>query len=159
MKISKLFLQFIFSLAGIFVIVHFNSLHAQTIEKIAVIDQVQRFGMKEIPADIKNHIVDYYRNIDNKDGLPYVELKNDNTGTIQVHNYKEYPIEFWLETDEKGEILIQRGVDNPNYIVVIIARYLNSSKTANDPEFQRIAVAMDIVNKKAIIFGERAKNL
>lgn len=149
----------------LFLIFSISSLKAQEkiilkgIEKVAEIDGIQRFGTKEIPADIKQHIVGYYRNIDNDNGLPYVKINSDNTGIVQIHNFEEHPMEFWLETDEKGELLIQRGNNNPNYIIVLIAKYDYSGLSKKDVPFSRIPVTMDLVNKKASIWAERVKDL
>ena len=49
----------------------------QGIEKITEIDQIPRFGTKKIPADIMENIVGYYRNIDNDNGLPFVQIKEN----------------------------------------------------------------------------------
>lgn len=143
----------------------FSSINAQeavilkNIEKIADIDNIQRYGSKAIPADIMNHIVGYYKNIDNEDGLPYVRINNDYTGIFQIHNYEEHPMEFWIETNEKGELLIEKGTNNPNYRIVLIAKYDYSGLNKKDVPFSRIPVTVNMVNKKVYIFSERVKDL
>ncbi|MGB3345626.1 MAG: hypothetical protein WBA61_17075 [Aequorivita sp.] len=130
------------------------------IEKITEIDQISRYGTKELPADIMEHIVGYYRNIDNDNGLPFVQINNDNTGIFQIHNYEEHPItDFWILTDEKGKLLIERGIDNPNYRIYLIAKYDYSGLKKKDVEFGRIPVTINLDNKRVYIFGERVKDL
>lgn len=137
--------------------------NAQEIEKFKLTDESERFGTKVIPADIKNTIVGYYRNIDNSDGKPFVELKEDNTGFVQMHGTEPYPVEYWIETDEKGEPLIQKGEGNPNYAIVLIAKFGSNGQTGVHGKYSgdtnRIAVFVDLINKKAIIYGERVKVL
>ncbi len=153
------------SFLTLFLMLSLSSITAQEvvilkgIENIARIDQIQRFGTKEIPADIKEHIVGYYRNIDNDDGLPFVKINTDNTGVFQIHNYEEHPMEFWIVTDEKGELLIERGTSNPNYRIVLIAKYNYSGLKNKDVPFSLIPVTIDLVNKKVYIFSERVKEL
>lgn len=162
MKILKINLKSIFIFLAILSFSYFSAQGTTIltgIEKVAEIDGIQRFGTKQIPPDIKQHIVGYYRNIDNDNGLPYVKINSDNTGIVQIHNMEEHPMEFWLETDEKGELLIQRGNNNPNYIIVLIAKYDYSGLSKKDVPFSRIPVTMDVVNKKASIWSERVKDL
>lgn len=161
-NLNKILLQ---SILTLFLMFSLSSITAQEtiilqgIEKIAEIDQIPMFGTKEIPADIKAHIVGYYRNIDNDDGLPYVKINTDNTGIFQIHNYEEYLMEYWILTNEKGELLIEKGADNPNYRIGLIAKYDYSGLKKKDVPFSIIPVTIDLVNKKVYIFSERVKDL
>ena len=161
-NLNNIFLRRAFTICLIFWI---SSTKAQEtiilkgVEKIAEIDQVQRYGTKEIPADIKAHIVGYYRNIDNDNGLPYVKINGDNTGVFQIHNYEEHPMEFWILTNEKGELLIEKGKGNPNYRIGLIAKYDYSGLKKKDVPFSLIPVTINLVDKKVYIFNERVKNL
>src|SRR5690554_2709817 len=162
-NLNSIILRGIFTLSLILCISSVKAQEAvilQGIEKITEIDQIPRYGTKELPADIKEHIVGYYRNIDNDNGLPFVQINNDNTGVFQIHNYEEHPItDFWILTDEKGKLLIERGIDDPNYRIYLIAKYDYSGLKKKDVPFSQIPVSVDLINKKAYIFGERVKDL
>lgn len=131
----------------------------QGVVKVTEIDQNQIYGTKQIPEAIKAHIVGYYRNIDNDNGLPFVQINDDNTGIFQIHNFEEHPMEFWIMTNEKGELLIEKGKGNPNYKIALVAKYDYSGLKRKDVPFSLIPVTINIVDKKVYIFGERVKNL
>lgn len=100
-NLNRNILRSIFTIPLFFCLTSINAQEAiflQNIEKIAEIDNTQMYGTKAIPAEIMKHIVGYYRNIDNEDGLPYVRINNDYTGVFQIHNYEEHPMEF-LDSD------------------------------------------------------------
>lgn len=161
-NLNNLILRNIFTLSLLLCLSSINAQEAivlQNIEKIAEIDNTQMYGTKAIPADIMKHIVGYYKNIDNEDGLPYVRINNDYTGVFQVHNYEEHPMEFWILTDEKGKLLIEKGTNNPNYRIGLIAKYDYSGLKKKDVPFSIIPVTINLVDKKVYIFSERVKDL
>ena len=129
------------------------------IEKITEINQVPMYGTKQIPADIKAHIVGYYRYDDNENGLPFVQINDDNTGVFQIHNMEEHPMEFWILTNEQGELLIEKGNNNPNYRIGLIAKYDYSGLSKKDVPYSVIPVTVNLEDKKVYIFGERVKEL
>jgi len=60
---------------------------------------------------------------------------------------RTYLVEYRIETDEKGELLIQKGEGNPNYAVVLIAKFGSNEQTdvhsKSSGDTSRIAVFVD----------------
>lgn len=123
----------------------------QKVEKF-VIDEKTYYGTKAIPEEI----LGYYQY--EKDKEPIVDLKKDGTGLFQVHGVKAYPIEYWIETDEKGTIQKQTGPTG-NYMMVLVLKYGSNGESgwrgANAGTYTRISVAVAKDQGYAIILGER----
>ena len=128
----------------------------QTVEKFTVDNQVV-YGTKALPQDI----IGYYQYEKTKE--PIVDIRKDGTGLFQVHDVKAYPVEFWIETDEKGIIKKQTSTENSNYKVVLIVKYGSNGETgwrgANAGTYTRIDVGVAYNLGYAIVLGERFKKL
>lgn len=128
----------------------------QTVEKFTVDNQIV-YGTKALPQDI----IGYYQYEKNKE--PIVDIRKDGTGLFQVHDVKAYPVEFWIETDEKGIIKKQTSTENSNYKVVLIVKYGSNGETgwrgANAGTYTRIDVGVAYNLGYAIVLGERFKKL
>lgn len=121
----------------------------------------EHFGTKEIPADILQKILGYYKYYDSNNGEPYSELKENNKGFFQMHGTPAYPIEYWLEVNQKGEPLMRKGEDNPNFQIVLILKYGANIESGGgwwNGKYDRIPVTFDIENNKVNIFSERYKD-
>ena len=128
----------------------------QTVEKFTVDNQIV-YGTKALPQDI----IGYYQYEKTKE--PIVDIRKDGTGLFQVHDVKAYPVEFWIETDEKGIIKKQTSTENSNYKVVLIVKYGSNGETgwrgANAGTYTRIDVGVAYNLGYAIVLGERFKKL
>ncbi|MVZ63610.1 hypothetical protein [Sphingobacterium humi] len=137
-------------------------LKAQDIEKFTVVTGQEHYGTKKIPTDILKLLLGTYKYDFSDNGEPIAELSNGNKGRFQMHGTPPYPIDYWIETNAEGELLIQRGEGNPNFRIVLIVKYGPNSETNGgkwNGDYNRIPVTFDIENKKADIFSERYKNL
>lgn len=115
------------------------------------------YGTKAIPEEITG-IYKY-----EKVKEPIVEIKKDGTGYFQVHDVKAYPVEYWIETDEKGTIQKRTSETNNNYQVVLILKYGSNGESgwrgAKAGTDDRIEVTMAFDMGYAIVLGERFRKL
>ncbi|MBW3545947.1 MAG: hypothetical protein KY428_10180, partial [Bacteroidetes bacterium] len=127
----------------------------KTVEKFEI-DGGTFYGTKELPSEI----LGFYQY--EKDKEPIVDVKEGGTGFFQVHGVPKYPVEFWVQTDEKGEIQKETGPTG-NYRMILIVKYGSNGesgwKGANAGTFTRISVAVAKDMGYAIILGERFKAL
>jgi hypothetical protein len=121
------------------------------------IDGNKYYGTKAIPKEITG----LYKYEKVKE--PIVEIKEDGTGYFQVHDVPKYPVEYWIETDEKGNIYKRKSEVNNNYQVVLILKYgsngLSGWRGANAGTYTRIEVTMAFTMGYAIVLGERFRSL
>jgi hypothetical protein len=129
---------------------------AQKVEKFTINDNTY-YGTKAIPEEITG--VYYYE----KTKEPIVDIRKDGTGLFQVHDVKAYPVEYWIETDEKGVIQKRASQSGANYQVVLILKYGSNGESGwrgdKEGQFDRIDVAMAIDMGYAISLGERYRKL
>ena len=85
---------------------------AQKVEQFTV-DGKTYFGTKAIPKDV----IGEYKYEKTKE--PIVIVREDGTGVFQVHDVKAYPVEYWIETDEKGVVQKRTAESSNNYQVVL----------------------------------------
>lgn len=133
-----------------------TTISAQNVEKFTI-NGSSYFGTKAIPEEITG-LYKYQ-----KEKEPIVEIKKDGTGYFQVHDVKAYPVEYWIETDEKGIIQKRKSEVNNNYQVVLILKYGNNGESgwrgANTGTYTRIEVTMAFTEGYAIVLGERYRKL
>ena len=129
---------------------------SQNIEKFTINNNTY-FGTKAIPDEITG----LYKYEKTKE--PIVDIRKDGTGFFQVHDVKAYPVEFWIETDEMGNIQKQKSTVNSNYKVVLIVKYGSNGESgwrgANAGTYTRIDVGMAFDLGYAIVLGERFRKL
>ena len=129
---------------------------SQNIEKFTINNNTY-FGTKAIPDEITG----LYKYEKTKE--PIVDIRKDGTGFFQVHDVKAYPVEFWIETDELGNIQKQKSTVNSNYKVVLIVKYGSNGESgwrgANAGTYTRIDVGMAFDLGYAIVLGERFRKL
>lgn len=134
----------------------FINTNAQTVEKFTI-DNNTYYGTKAIPKEITG----LYKYAKVKE--PIVEINGDGNGYFQVHDVPKYPVEYWIETDEKGEIHKRKSEVNSNYQVVLILKYGSNGQSgwrgANAGTYDRIEVTMAFTEGYAIILGERFRKL
>jgi hypothetical protein len=130
--------------------------HSQSVEKFNI-DNNTYYGTKAIPDEITG----LYKYEKTKE--PIVDIRKDGTGFFQVHDVKAYPVEFWIETDELGNIQKQKSTVNSNYKVVLIVKYGSNGESgwrgANAGTYTRIDVGMAFDLGYAIVLGERFRKL
>jgi hypothetical protein len=75
----------------------------------------------------------------------------------------KYPVEYWIETDAKGNIYKRKSEVNNNYQYVLILKYGSNGESgwrgANAGTYDRIEVSMAFTLGYAIILGERFRAL
>ena len=129
---------------------------AQEVEKFTINENTY-YGSKAIPEEITG----LYKYEKVKE--PIVEINKDGTGYFQVHDVKKYPVEYWIETDEKGSIHKRKSEVNSNYQVVLILKYGSNGESgwrgANAGTYDRIEVTMAFTEGYAIVLGERFRKL
>lgn len=129
---------------------------AQQVEKFTINGNIY-YGTKSIPEDI----IGIYKYEKIKE--PIVEIKKDGTGYFQVHEVPKYPVEYWIETDEKGTVHKRKSAANSNYQVVLILKYGSNGESgwrgANAGTYDRIEVTMAFTEGYAIVLGERFRKL
>ena len=134
----------------------FSGTKAQEVEKFTVNENTY-YGTKLIPEEI----IGLYKYEKVKD--PIVEINKDGTGYFQLHDVTKYPVEYWIETDEKGIIYKRKSDVNSNYQVVLILKYGSNGESgwrgAREGEYDRIDVTMAFTEGYAIILGERFRKL
>lgn len=115
------------------------------------------YGTKAIPDEIAG----VYKYEHTKD--PIVDIKKDGTGLFQVHGVPAYPVEYWIETDVKGNVQKVKSDVNNNYQVVLILLYGDNGqagwKGEKKGQYDRIDVTMAFDRGYAIVLGERFRNL
>lgn len=133
-----------------------NTATSQNVEKFTINGNTF-YGTKAIPEEITG----LYKYEKVKE--PIVEINKDGTGYFQVHDVKAYPVEYWIETDEKGTIQKRKSEVNNNYQVVLILKYGNNGESgwrgANAGTYTRIEVTMAFTEGYAIVLGERYRKL
>jgi hypothetical protein len=121
------------------------------------IDGNTYYGTKAIPDEITG----LYKYEKTKE--PIVEINKDGSGKFQVHDVPAYPVEYWIQTDEKGKIQMRKSETNKNYQVVLILLYGSNGqsgwKGANAGKHDRIEVTVAYDQGYAIALGERFKAL
>jgi hypothetical protein len=144
------------SLFTFFLIFNASVGHSQSVEKFTI-DNNTYYGTKAIPDEITG----LYKYEKTKE--PIVDIRKDGTGFFQVHDVKAYPVEFWIETDELGNIQKQKSTVNSNYKVVLIVKYGSNGESgwrgANAGTYTRIDVGMAFDLGYAIVLGERFRKL
>jgi hypothetical protein len=134
----------------------FSKGFTQSVEKFTI-DNNTYYGTKAIPDEI----IGFYQYEKTKE--PIVDIRKDGTGLFQVHDVKAYPVEFWIETDEKGLIQKQTSQANSNYKVVLIVKYGSNGESgwrgANAGTYTRIDVGVAYNLGYVIVLGERFKKL
>jgi hypothetical protein len=144
------------SLFTFFLIFNASEGHSQSVEKFTI-DNNTYYGTKAIPDEITG----LYKYEKTKE--PIVDIRKDGTGFFQVHDVKAYPVEFWIETDELGNIQKQKSTVNSNYKVVLIVKYGSNGESgwrgANAGTYTRIDVGMAFDLGYAIVLGERFRKL
>jgi hypothetical protein len=115
------------------------------------------YGTKAIPKEITG----LYKYEKVKE--PIVEINENGTGFFQVHDVPKYPVEYWIETDAKGNIYKRKSEVNNNYQYVLILKYGSNGESgwrgANAGTYDRIEVSMAFTLGYAIILGERFRAL
>ena len=121
------------------------------------IDGNTYYGTKAIPDEITG----YYKYEKTKE--PIVEINKDGSGQFQVHDVPAYPVEYWIQTDEKGKVQMRKSETNKNYQVVLILLYGSNGqsgwKGGNAGKYDRIEVTVAYDQGYAIALGERFKKL
>lgn len=134
----------------------FVSARAQEVKKFTI-DENTYYGTKAIPEEITG--LYQYQKVKE----PIVEINKDGTGYFQVHDVTKYPVEYWIETDEKGSMHKRKSEVNDNYQVVLILKYGSNGESgwrgANAGTYNRIEVTMAFTEGYAIILGERFRKL
>lgn len=129
---------------------------AQKVEKFTI-DGKTYYGTKAIPDEITG----FYQYEKTKE--PIVEINKDGSGQFQVHGVKAYPVEYWIETDEKGVVQKRKSEVNSNYQVVLILLYKSNGESGWKGEkagqYDRIDVTMAFDQGYAISLGERFRKL
>ncbi len=129
---------------------------AQKIETFTIDDKTY-YGTKAIPSEVTGKY--WYE----KTKEPIVEINADGTGYFQVHDVKAYPVEYWIETDAKGNIQKRKSETNANYQVVMILKYGSNGESgwrgANAGKYDRIDVTFALDQGYAIVMGERFRKL
>lgn len=141
---------------NVIVIVGFATTIAQKAEKFTI-NEITYYGTKAIPKEITG--IYKYEKIKE----PIVEIKIDGSGYFQLHGVKAYPVEYWIETDENGNIQKVINETNSNYQVVLILKYGSNGETGWRGEmtgkYDRIDVTMAFDLGYAISLGERFKKI
>jgi len=123
--------------------------------KQVTIDGKTYYGTKAIPPELEGKYL-YY-----KEKEPIVEIVKGGTGWFQVHDVPAYPVEFWIETDAKGNVQKRKSETNNNYQVVLIVLYGDNQqpgwKGANKNTYTRIEATVAYDQGYVIILGERFK--
>jgi len=134
----------------------FANATAQTVEKFTINNNTY-YGTKAIPKEITG----LYKYEKVKE--PIVEINEDGTGYFQVHDVPKYPVEYWIETDEKGEIHKRKSEVNSNYQIVLILKYGSNGQSGwrgdKAGTYGRIEITMAFTEGYAIILGERFRKL
>lgn len=142
-------------LALVFMLFTVNVL-AQKVEKFTIENNTY-YGTKAIPAEITG------KYLFEKTKEPIVEINKDGTGFFQLHEVKAYPVEYWIETDEKGKIHMRKSETNTNYQVVLILKYGSNGESGWKGDkvgtFDRIEVTVAYNLGYAIVLGERFKKI
>jgi hypothetical protein len=129
---------------------------AQSVEKFTI-DGNTYYGTKAIPEEITG----FYQYEKVKE--PIVDIRKDGSGFFQVHDVKAYPVDYWIETDEKGTIQKVKSETNSNYQVVLILKYGSNGETgwrgAKAGSYDRIDVIMSYSTGYAVAVGERYRKL
>ncbi|PZR15104.1 MAG: hypothetical protein DI539_18430 [Flavobacterium psychrophilum] len=122
-----------------------------------VFDGNTYYGTKAIPDEITG----LYKYEKTKE--PIVEINKDSSGKFQLHGVPEYPVEYWIQTDEKGVIHMRKSEVNKNYQVVLILKYGSNGqagwKGEKAGQYDRIEVTVAYDQGYAIALGERFKKL
>lgn len=130
--------------------------NAQKVEKFTIQGKIY-FGIKAIPEEM----VGLYKYEKVKE--PIVEINKDGTGYFQTHDVPKYPVEYWIETDEKGNIQKRKSEVNENYQIVLILKYGSNGESGwrgeNEGKYDRIELTMAYTLGYAIILGERYRKL
>lgn len=143
-------------LTGFVIIGLVTTSFAQKVEQFSI-NGNSYYGTKSIPEEITG-IYKY-----EKTKEPIVDIKKDGTGYFQVHDVKAYPVEYWIETDQKGNIQKRKSETNNNYQIVLIFKYGSNGETGwrgqNEGKYDRIDVTMAFDLGYAIVMGERFRKL
>lgn len=129
---------------------------AQEVTNFTINDNIY-YGTKAIPKEITG----LYKYEKVKE--PIVEINEDGTGYFQVHGVPKYPVEYWIQTDENGNIYKRKSEVNNNYQVILILKYGSNGQSgwrgAQAGTYDRIDVTMDFTEGFAIIMRERFRPL
>lgn len=95
---------------------------------------------------------------------PIVDVqKGEMAGKFQVHDVPAYPASFWVQTDAKGVVQMEKSTVNNNYQVILILEYGSNGESGwkgnKKGTFDRIQAAVAYSMGYAIILGERFKAL
>ena len=125
--------------------------------KLFTIDGNTYYGTKAIPDEITG----FYKYEKTKE--PIVEINKDGSGQFQVHDVPAYPVEYWIQTDEKGKVQMRKSETNKNYQVVLILLYGSNGESGwkgdSAGKYDRIQVTVAYDQGYAIALGERFKPL
>lgn len=93
-----------------------------------------------------------------KRGEPTIELRADGTGHFQPHGVPAIPIRYFIQTDETGEPIIQRGQVDASYMHILVVQY-GPGGGGNYPQYSydRFNWIWDASTGCAVILGERFK--
>lgn len=130
---------------------------AQEVEQFTINGKTY-YGTKAIPEEL----IGWYKYEKTKEE-PFVEIKKDGTGRFQTHGVPAYPVEYWVETDEKGTVQKITSEENNNYQVVLILKYGNNGESGWRGEmkgtYTRIEATVAYSLGYVIILRERYKEL
>lgn len=88
-------------------------------------------------------------------GAPKVVLNSDGTGSFQRHDVAPTNLNWFIETNPKGNILKTGNADT--YRTILVVQYTEDGRGVKKGDYDRIQ--LDITPEKAIIMGERVKLL
>jgi hypothetical protein len=121
------------------------------------IDGNTYYGTKAIPKEIMG----LYKYEKTKE--PIVNIQLDGTASFQLHGVPAYPVEYWIQTDEKGNVQMRKSETNKNYQVVLILLYGSNGESGwkgdSAGKYDRIQVTVAYDQGYAIALGERFKPL
>jgi hypothetical protein len=90
---------------------------------------------------------------------PIVLLNPDGTGLFQPHQVDPIKIKFWIDCDENGAVRVQKGAEG-RYQYTLLIQYLdgdNGNYPAGKYDLMGVLIIKD--EGRAVIYGERYKNL
>ena len=134
----------------------FITARAQEVQKFEIKGNTH-YGTKAIPEEILG-LYKYEKDLE-----PIVEVNKDGTGFFQFHGTTKYPVEFWIETDENGNLIKYENEENSNYRTFLILKYGSNGEPVQGVDivgtYDRIRLSMSYSLGYAIILGERFRKL